>query len=83
MSATQTTDQIQERVTEALVTFGADREAVVRDAGWEQLDIDSLDLVELAQIMEDEYGVQIREEDLKEIQTVGQAIDYVAARAGS
>jgi acyl carrier protein len=83
MSATQTTDQIQERVTEALVSFGADRDAVVRDAGWEQLDIDSLDLVELAQIMEDEYGVQIREEDLKEIQTVGQAIDYVAARAGS
>jgi acyl carrier protein len=83
MAATQTTDQIQERVTEALVSFGADREAVVRDAGWEQLDIDSLDLVELAQIMEDEYGVQIREEDLKEIQTVGQAIDYVAARAGS
>jgi acyl carrier protein len=83
MAATQTTDQIQERVTEALVSFGADREAVVRDAGWEQLDIDSLDLVELAQIMEDEYGVQIREEDLKGIQTVGQAIDYVAARAGS
>jgi acyl carrier protein len=83
MAATATREKIEERVTEALVSFGADREEVSRDAGWEQLDIDSLDLVELAQIMEDEYKVQIREEDLKGIQTVGQAIDFVAARAES
>jgi acyl carrier protein len=83
MSTTVTKDQIEERVTEALVSFGAEREAIGRDAGWEQLDIDSLDLVELAQIVEDEYGVQIREEDLKGIKTVGQSIDFVAARTGS
>ena len=82
-TTTTTKDQIEERVTEALVSFGAEREAVSRDAGWEQLDIDSLDLVELAQIVEDEYGVQIREEDLEGIETVGQAIDFVAERAGS
>jgi acyl carrier protein len=83
MSTTVTKDQIEERVTEALVSFGAEREAIGRDAAWEQLDIDSLDLVELAQIVEDEYGVQIREEDLKGIKTVGQSIDFVAARTGS
>jgi acyl carrier protein len=83
MEATVTKDQIEERVTEALVSFGADRGAIAPDARWEQLDIDSLDLVELAQIVEDEYGVQIREEDLKGIENVGQSIDFVAARTGS
>jgi acyl carrier protein len=83
MSTTVTKDRIEERVTEALVSFGAEREAIGRDVGWEQLDVDSLDLVELAQIVEDEYGVQIREEDLKGIENVGQAIDFVAARTES
>jgi acyl carrier protein len=83
MPATVTKDQIEERVTEALVSFGAERDAISRESGWEQLDVDSLDLVELAQIVEEEYGVQIREEDLKGIKTVGQAIDFVAERAGS
>jgi acyl carrier protein len=82
MPTTVTPDQIEERLTEALVTFGADRETISRDAGWESLDVDSLDLVELAQIVEDEYQVQMREEDLKGITTVGQAIDFVAERAG-
>jgi acyl carrier protein len=82
MPTTVTTDQIEERLVEALVSFGAEREAITRDAGWESLDVDSLDLVELAQIVEDEYQVQMREEDLKGITTVGQAIDFVAERAG-
>ena len=83
MPATVTKDQIEERVTEALVSFGAERDAIGRESGWEQLDVDSLDLVELAQIVEEEYGVQMREEHLKGIKTVGQAIDFVAERAGS
>lgn len=83
MAATVTKDQIEERVMEALVSFGADRAAIAPDSKWEQLDIDSLDLVELAQIVEDEYGVQIREEDLNGIENVGQAVDFVTARAGS
>ncbi len=83
MPATVTKGQIEERVTEALVSFGAERDAISREAGWEQLDVDSLDLVELAQIVEEDYGVQLREEDLKGIETVGQAIDFVAERAGS
>jgi len=83
MTTTITKDKIEERMTEALVSFGAERDEITRDAGWEQLDVDSLDLVELAQIVEDEYGVQMREEDMKELTTVGEAIDFVAARAGS
>jgi len=83
VATTATTERIEERVIEALVSFGASREAILRDADWETLDIDSLDLVELAQIVEDEYRVQMREEDMKELRTVGQAIDFVAERAGA
>jgi acyl carrier protein len=81
--ATVTKEQIEERVVEALVSFGAEREAIDREATWDPLGVDSLDLVEMAQIVEEEYGVQIREEDMKDLRTVGDAIDYVAKRAGS
>jgi acyl carrier protein len=82
MSTTTSKEQIQERLADALVEFGAERDEIHRDAGWEELDVDSLDLVELAQIVEDDYGVQIREEELQKIQTVGEAVDFVAERAG-
>ncbi|MDQ3434371.1 MAG: acyl carrier protein [Actinomycetota bacterium] len=76
-------EQIEARMTEALEGFGADRDQIKREADWESLDIDSLDLVELAQIVEEEYGVKMREEDMKELKTVGDAVDFVAERAGS
>ena len=76
-------EQIEERMTEALVSFGAEKEQIKRDATWESLDVDSLDLVELAQIVEEEYGVKMKEEDMKDLKTVGDAIDFVADRAES
>jgi acyl carrier protein len=81
--AAVTKEQIEERMTEALVSFGAERDDVKRDADWESLDVDSLDLVELAQIVEEEYGVKMKEEDMKEMKTVGDAVDFVAERAES
>ena len=60
--------------------LGAERDAIAPDATFESLDVDSLDLVELAQIVEDEYGVEMRETELADIKTVGQAIDFVAER---
>ncbi len=74
-------DQIEERMTEALVSFGAEKDQIKRDADWESLDVDSLDLVELSQIVEEEYGVQMKEEDMKKLLTVGDAVDFVAERA--
>ena len=76
-------EQIEGRMTDALESFGADRDQIKRDATWESLDVDSLDLVELAQIVEEEYGVKMKEEDMKELKTVGDAVDFVAERAGS
>lgn len=81
--ATANKEQIEERMTEALVSFGADRDQIKRDAQWESLDVDSLDLVELAQIVEEEYGVKMGEEDMKQMKTVGDAVDFVAERAES
>ncbi|MBA2419616.1 MAG: acyl carrier protein [Thermoleophilaceae bacterium] len=81
--ATANKEQIEERMTEALVSFGAEKDQIKRDANWESLDVDSLDLVELAQIVEEEYGVKMKEEDMKEMKTVGDAVDFVAERAKS
>jgi acyl carrier protein len=76
-----TTQQVESRVVEALASFGPDPEEITRDSTFEELDIDSLDLVELAQIVEDEYGVVLKGDDMKELQTVGDAIDLIVAKA--
>ncbi|MBV8430668.1 MAG: acyl carrier protein [Solirubrobacterales bacterium] len=76
-----TTQQVESRVIEVLSSFGPDADQITRDSSFEELDIDSLDLVELAQIVEDEYGVVLKGEDMKELQTVGDAIDLIVSRA--
>jgi acyl carrier protein len=80
--STATTQQIEARVYEALASFGSDESQITREATFEELDIDSLDLVELAQIVEDDYGVVLKGEDMKELRTVGDAIDLIAERIG-
>ena len=47
----------------------------------EDLEADSLDLVELVMELEDRYGVRIPDEEAVKIKTVGQAAEYVAAHA--
>jgi acyl carrier protein len=74
-------DQIEKVITDSLVTFGADPEAISRDAELEALDVDSLDLAELSQIIEEQFGVELTSNDVAEIKTVGDAIDMVAGRA--
>ena len=76
-----TPQQIETTVFTALEQFGAEPSALRRDATLEELDVDSLDLVELAQIVEEEFGVKIANDDLASLQTVGDAIDFVLAKA--
>ena len=47
----------------------------------DDLEADSLDLYELVMELEDTYGVKMSEQEAEEIVTVGQAVDFVAARA--
>ena len=81
MAETTTLDAIEEGLIEALATMGPERDQITREATFEELDIDSLDLVELLQIAEERYGVQLNPDEAKDIKTVGAAIDLVASRA--
>jgi acyl carrier protein len=75
------TDQtVLEVVTDALVSFGSEREQVSRDATFETLDIDSLDLAELSQIIHEQFGVELKGSDVAEIKTVRDAVELIAAR---
>jgi acyl carrier protein len=80
MPTTATRDEIEGRVFKALEEFGAEPDQIGPDAEFEDLDVDSLDLVELAQIVEDEYGVQLKGEDMEGIKTVRQAVDLVMSK---
>lgn len=80
--STASPTEIESTVNESLEQFGADPDAINREARFEDLDIDSLDLAELSQIVEDKYGVQLKEADMEKIETVGDAIDLIASRAG-
>jgi len=81
MPATATQETVENTIVEAIAKLGPEPEQVTRDATFESLDIDSLDLVEVAQIVEEEFGVVLKGEDMEKLNTVGDAIDLVVARA--
>lgn len=47
------------------------------DTTWQDLEVDSLDLVELVRALEDEYGIRISDEQLQPIASVGDAVRLV------
>jgi acyl carrier protein len=71
MATAITEENVQKTVYEALPQFGVDESQIARDATFEDLDVDSLDLAELSQIIEDEYGVALKGDDVGKIKTVG------------
>jgi acyl carrier protein len=75
-----TTQSVEQVIFDGLSELGAEGD-VTREATFEDLDVDSLDLVELSQIIEDEFGVELEGDDVKDLRTVGDAIDLVVARA--
>jgi acyl carrier protein len=73
-----TEDQILERIREELTAIKVpDAESATMDSTWGDLDVDSLDLVELVKTLEDEFGVTIHDEELKPIASVGDAVTLV------
>ena len=81
MATTKTQPQdIETVVIESLASFGADPEALTRDATLDSVDVDSLDLVELTQVVEEKYAIDLEGADFKQIKTVGDVVDLVTAR---
>jgi acyl carrier protein len=70
---------IQERLTKIIVDqLGVDEGEVVSSASFvEDLNADSLDLVELIMSLEEEFKLQISDEDAEKITTVQEAADYI------
>lgn len=70
-------DKIKKMISEKL---GVDLSEVVPEASFvDDLGADSLDLVELVMSMEEEFDVDISDEDAEKITTVKDAIDYINA----
>ena len=76
MNEEQVLTLVREKLEEIKVEGAAD---ATMDTTWEELEVDSLDLVELVQSLEDEYDVRIDDEQLKPVKTVGDAVRLVIA----
>ena len=71
--------EIESKLKELLVEeLGLDEEKITMDATFEEdLEVDSLGVVELLMALEDNFGVTIPDEEAESIGTVGQAVDIV------
>jgi acyl carrier protein len=62
--------------------LGVDESEVREDASFtEDLNADSLDLVELIMSLEEKFGLQISDEDAEKLTTVGEAVDFISEHA--
>jgi acyl carrier protein len=78
MTTTLTDDQILAEIRNELDAMRVpDAQEATFDSEWAELDVDSLELVELVKALEDRYGIQIADEELKPIKGVGDAVRLV------
>ena len=74
-------ERVESVVFEALYRFGVEPELISRDAKLKDLQISSLDLVELSQIAQEEFGVEVRPDEAQNLQTVDDVITLIAGPA--
>ena len=76
---------IEQKVKDIIINeLGVEAEKVTRDASFvEDLGADSLDTVELVMAFEEEFGMEIPDEEAEKLQTVGDAIDYIQNNQGA
>lgn len=77
-------DEIEARVRKVLAEqLAVDEAQVTPDARFaEDLNADSLDLVEAVLALEEEWSIEIPEEEMDGVKTVGQAVQLVASKLG-
>ena len=70
---------IEAKVKDIIINeLGVEAEKVTNEASFvDDLGADSLDTVELVMAFEEEFGIEIPDEDAEKLQTVGDAIDYI------
>lgn len=75
---------LENRVKEIIVDqLGVSAEEVTNDASFvDDLGADSLDTVELVMAFEEEFALEIPDEDAEKIKTVGEAIEYIKNKTG-
>ena len=80
-----TESEIEAKVIDIVAEqMGVDKSEITRDTNFaNDLNADSLDTVELVMEFEDEFDTSIPDEEAEKIQTVGQAIDYIASHVTS
>ena len=73
---------VESKMTDLLVEeLGLDRDKITLEAKFEEdLEVDSLGVVELLMALEDNFGVQIPDEEAEALTTVGEAVDLVAQK---
>ncbi|MBZ4687145.1 MAG: acyl carrier protein [Clostridia bacterium] len=67
-------DKIKDIVVDQL---DVDEEEVTMETSFEDLDADSLDIVELIMALEEEFGIEIPDEDAEKLTSVGEAVKYI------
>lgn len=79
MAKEEVFDKLKELVVDQL---GVEEDEVTMEASMQDdLGADSLDLVDLVMSVEEEFGVKVADEDLENIKTVGDIVNYIEDRA--
>jgi len=82
LSTVPTASDLEKHVCSLIAEFGGiPPEQVTPSAHLEELDVDSLDLVELSQIVEEEHGIQLPAQEFEGVQTVRDVVAVVVRNA--